>query len=259
MKNTKTTTALSTDMPKILYLDIETSPNRGYFFQLYKENFNFESIEKERSILTFSYKWAGDEKAKGISVLTFHKAGTVFDPYNDKKLVERICEIVGQADYVVGHYAKKFDMRFIRARALVHGITPPPPVPVIDTYILCKKYFNLNANRLDYIGKILGLGRKIPMSWSNWQRCVEGDKKAIAEMLTYNKQDVELLEQVFLRIQPHVETMINRNLFSKKSTLICNSCGSASLQKRGTFANKVKKVQRLCCTVCGSWSSAKLE
>ena len=245
-------------IPKLLYYDIETSPNKGYFFQLYKENFNFETIAQERSILTFSYKWAGDATAKGISVLTFHKDGAKFNPYNDKQLVKRICEILGQADYAIGHYSEKFDMRFIRARALINGLKPPPPVAQIDTYKLCKKHFNLNANRLDYIGKLLGIGRKIPMNWSYWQRCAEGDKAAIREMLRYNKQDVELLEKVFLKILPHCDTRLNYNLFVDKEELVCHHCGSYNIQKRGTIVNKITKRQRYVCTDCGSWFSNKV-
>lgn len=245
--------------PKILFIDIETSPNAGHFFQLYKENNNFETIIQERSILTFSYKWEGDTTTKGMSVLTFHKPNTKFDPYDDKLLTKRICEIIGEADYVVGHYLDKFDMRFIRARALINNLTPPPPVTTIDTYKLCKKYFNLNANRLDYIGKLLGVGRKIPMSWGHWQRCVQGDKKAIGEMLRYNKQDVELLQQVFHKLQPHVETKINQNLFVESNSYVCDSCGSSNLQKRGTLVNKINKKQRLHCQACGTWSNIKME
>lgn len=249
---------LKTTSPKILVLDIETLPNAGYFFQLYKENNNFETITKERSILTFSYKWLGEAKAKGISVLTFHRPGTKFDPYNDKELVRRICDILKQADFIIAHYGDKFDMRMIRARAVINGLKSPPPVAQIDTYKLCKKHFNLNANRLDYLGKVLGLGRKIPMRWENWQRCAEGDKEAIKEMLKYNKQDVELLEKVFLHIQPHVETKINHNLFVDKSNLICHTCGSDKIQKRGYLMNKISRRQRYSCQDCGSWFSAKV-
>lgn len=248
----------SSTKPKILFLDIETSPNLGYFFQLYKENNNFETIVKERSILTFSYKWLGDNSAKGISVLTFHKPGTKFNPYNDKELCRRIGEILEQADFVIGHFSDKFDMRFIRGRIAINALEAPPPVAQIDTYKLCKKHFNLNANRLDYLGKVLGLGRKIPMRWENWQRCAEGDKEAIKEMLKYNKQDVELLEKVFLHIQPHVETKINRNLFVDKSSLICHTCGSDKIQKRGYLMNKISRRQRYSCQDCGSWFSEKI-
>lgn len=249
----------TTVKPKILFIDIETSPNKGYFFQLYKENFNFETIEKERSIITFSYKWLGDDAVKGISILTFHKEGTTFDPYDDKKLVARICEIISEADYIVAHYGDKFDMRFIRARAVINKLPSPPPIPTIDTYKLCKKHFNLNANRLDYLGKLFGMGRKIPMNWSYWQRCAEGDKAAIRDMLKYNKQDVELLEKVFLHIQPHVETKISHSLFTNKTSEICESCGSSNLQKRGTICNKVSKKQRYQCSDCGSWTSYKIK
>jgi hypothetical protein len=243
--------------PKILYWDLETLPNIAYAFNLYdykKPNM----LIKEKSIITFAYKWAGDKSTKVVTALDFQK-GTKKDPYDDRGLVEFISSIVQEADYVVGHYADKFDVRFFRARALINGLPSPPPFATIDTYKLAKKYFHLNANRLDYLGKLLGVGGKSSSGWQLWEDSAKGDEKAIAKMAAYNKRDVDLLEAVFLKILPHTTGVLNQKLFGTKTDHVCPTCNSTKLQKRGTIVNKLTKRQRYVCTECGSWHSEKME
>lgn len=236
--------------PKVLFLDIESLPNITYAFDLYSYK-KPDMIIKEKAIICFGYKWLGEA---GSTVVK----GNYKDPYNDKELVKDIVEVIEKADYVIGHFSDKFDMRFIRSRALINGIAPPPPVAQIDTYKLAKKYFHLNANRLDYLGKILGVGRKINTAWDLWERCAKGERKAINEMADYNRQDVLLLEQVFLKMLPHVESKLNHALFSDKD-IVCPHCGSENVQKRGTLVNKITKRQRYACMSCSSWFSRKME
>ena len=234
--------------PKILIWDLETLPNICYAFDLYSYK-KPDMIIQEKAIISFAYKWLGDKKANVIK-------GNHNHPYDDKALVEQIIEVISQADYLVAHFGDKFDSRFLRSRALINGVKAPPPVKQIDTYKLAKKYFHLNANRLDYLGKILGVGRKNSTSWKLWEKCAEGNKKAINEMAEYNKQDVELLEAVFLKMLPHTTDTLNRRLFSIDAA-VCPHCGSTHLQKRGTMVNKATKRQRYQCQSCYSWSTGK--
>lgn len=237
--------------PKILLIDCETLPNITYAFDLYSYK-KPDMIIKEKVIVTFAYKWLNEKQCCVIK-------GNIKDPYNDKPLVKDICEVLEEADYVVAHYGDKFDLRFIRARALINGITPPAHVPSIDTYKLAKKYFHLNANRLDYLGKVFGCGRKIHTTWDLWERCANGDKKALNEMADYNRQDVLLLEKVFLKMLPYVESKLNHNLFTDSEEPVCHHCGSDNIEKRGTVVTKLAKRQRYVCRDCETWFSTKLK
>lgn len=238
--------------PKILLYDIETLMNEGFFFSLY-DAINPNFIVKEKSILTIAYKFLGDKgKAKGMSIADFAKEGEPFDAHNDKALLEAFSKIVNEADYIVGHYSDKFDNKFLQARVMINGLPPLKMPSQIDTYKLVKKHFNLNANRLDYVGKLLGLGGKMPMNYSYWIECAKGNLKALKKMLAYNKQDVDLLEAIFKKLLPYVETKINRSLFTKDHNFMCNSCGSTELTKNGSKVLKSRKVQYYRCTQCGS-------
>ncbi len=234
--------------PKILFLDIETLPNITYAFDLYSYK-KPDMIIQEKSIITFAYKWLGDKEAHVLKG----------KPYDDKELCIAINSIIGEADYIVAHYGDKFDMRFINSRCLINGVSPVPRVPTVDTYKLAKKHFHLNANRLDYLGKILGVGRKINTAWKLWEDCAKGSTKAINSMAEYNRQDVNLLESVFKKMLPYVDSRINHQLFTTKPYVVCPCCGSHKVQRRGTIVNKITKRQRLQCTGCGHWFSMKLE
>jgi len=237
--------------PKVLIWDIETLMNKGYFFSLFDDRGNNPNfILKERSIITIAYKWYGEREAHVMSVADYPK---VFkkDPYNDKQLVSDFIKIMEQADYMVAHYGDKFDSKFVSSRALINNVSPPPKVQTIDTYKLVKKHFNLNANRLDYIGKLLGLGGKMPMNWSYWVKCAEGCEKSVKKMAAYNKQDVQLLEAVFKKLLPHVESKLNIRLFTESHC--CAGCGSDHIQMRGSYVTKQNKHHRYQCQDCGKW------
>jgi DNA polymerase elongation subunit (family B) len=246
-----------TKKPKVLLYDIETLFNEGYFFNLYDTSINHNFIKKEKSIITIAYKWLGDKgKAQGLTIADdvrrFKK-----DPHDDKRILQEFAKVLEEADYIVGHYSDKFDNKFIQSRALINNL-PPLKIPAqIDTYKLLKKHFNLNANRLDYVGKLLGFGGKMGMDWSYWVRCAEGDLAAAKKMLAYNKQDVELLEKIFLKLLPHTDSKLNLALYSGKEGA-CPSCGSVKTQKRGLLPGKTRFQQRMQCTDCGKWFAIKI-
>ena len=79
------------------------------------------------------------------------------------------------------------------ARFLYHKLPPPSPFKSIDTVKVARRYFNMNSNKLDDIGRYLGLGRKVVHTgWDLWKRCFNGDRSAWQEMISYNTQDVVL-------------------------------------------------------------------
>ncbi len=237
------------DKPQILLWDLETLPNICYAFDLFSYK-KPDMIIKEKAIVSMAWKWLGEDETHVM---------VTKEPYEDKELVNAACELINRADYVIAHFGDRFDTRFLRSRALYHRLTPPAPTPTIDTYKLAKKYFHLNANRLDYLGEFLKVGRKQKTDWKLWADCAAGKKSAIDEMAAYNRQDVLLLESVFLAMLPYVDSKLNHNLFSDVLDTVCHSCGSKHVQKRGFLVNKITKRQRFQCLKCGSWFSERIK
>jgi len=239
--------------PKILIYDIETLPNKGFFWHPYDDrSLPLEFIQQSKAIITIAYKFVGD---RNVTLLT---AKT---PYNDKSMLEEFSKVWKEADYVLGHYIEGFDIPFINGRVMANKLDPLPPTPAIDTYKLAKKHFGqtLNSNKLDHLGELFGVGRKNKTGASLWVRCANGEAKAIKEMGLYNVQDVKLLEKVWNTMQPYVQSRLNMNHFSDLDGIVCSSCGSDNLQKRGVAVTKAAKKTRLHCQDCGAWSTMKYE
>lgn len=232
--------------PKILFLDIETLPNLGYTWGLYEQN--VIRFTKQSCIATFAAKWSdGRVFAKALPDYAGYKPYS----YDDKALVKDIWKLLDEADIVVAHNGKQFDVKVCQARFIFHGLKPSSPFKVVDTKDAVKKVARFNSNKLDDLGSLLGIGKKIKTDFDLWEGCIKGDKAAWRQMVTYNKQDVLLLEKLYLTLLPW---MSNHPNFG--SGMECPKCGSDHLQSRGTSRTSTRTYQRYQCQKCGGWSRA---
>lgn len=236
--------------PRILLYDIETAHNIIAKFDLREEYTNHQNILQERFITCAAWKWLGEKKTYAVSVLDDPKrfAKSVAD---DRHVVKTLHKVISEADCIVAHNGDKFDIRWIRGRALKHGLSPLAPTASIDTLKIARRVFYLNSNRLDYIGKYLGFGGKTSTPPGLWLEALRGSRKAIRTMVSYNKRDVELLEQVFLKLRPFVPDHINRQLYAGDEK--CPRCGSESIHARGWHASLTQKYRRFQCQSCKGW------
>jgi transposase-like protein len=239
------------DIPRILIYDIETLPNRGYFFECYSDRPTpLEFIDTPKAIVTIAYKFLGDAEARVLCATT---------PYEDALILKQFLPVWESADFTVAHFGNSFDKRFLAARLMANNLPSLPPVATEDTCLLARKHFgkSLNSNRLDHLGEVLGVGRKNKTKPDLWVGCANGDPDALREMAAYNQQDTELLEKVFVKLLPHVRTKINHNLFVDDPVKRCNHCGSDTLDQRG-FELKPQTIRhRFYCRDCGSWSTQR--
>lgn len=242
-------------MSKILFYDIETSPNKGAFFQLYKEG-NIVWIEEHWHILSFAFKWLGDKSVKCYALPDFPLYKK--DKKNDYHLVKMIRDLFDRADVVVAHNGVAFDTKKSAARFAFHNIPPPSPVFEVDTKLVAKRYFKFDSNKLDDIGDYLNIGRKLQTGgFMLWKNCLAGDMKAWSIMKKYNKGDVELLEKVYLRLRPYIKNHPNMALFDGHKTA-CPNCGSLNIHKAGFAFTRVTVNQRYKCSDCGHYSHSPM-
>jgi len=229
---------------KRLFFDIETSPNIGLFWSAgYKQRIDYSNIIKERAIICICYKWEDEEEVYSLN----------WDAkQNDKKLLQEFIKIANQSDEMVGHNGDKFDLAWIRTRCLFHGVEMFPAYKTIDTLKISRSKFRFNSNRLDYIGKYLGLGQKIKTEFNLWKDIVlDKSKPAMDSMIEYCKQDVALLEKVFKKLNPHTLPKTHFGVIFGQDRGTCPECGSDELtiNKRKTTASGLKKIQ-FQCKVC---------
>lgn len=229
--------------PRILVYDIETSPNLAYVWGKYEQNV-IEYV-KEWEILSVSWKWLGDKNPHVKTQSNYRSIG-------DLGLCKTILELFNKADIVVAHNGDKFDQKKVRARLVYWDLEPPAPFVSIDTCKVAKKYFKFNSNKLDDLGEHLGLGRKTRHSgFSMWVGCMAGNKKSWAEMAKYNKQDVVLLEKVYLRMKPWMDNHPSVALLEGHTG--CPNCGGTSCIKKGLRATHRTLKQQWVCKDCRAW------
>jgi len=207
------------------------------------------AILQERYVICASWSWNDETKVHAVSVLDDPKRYKK-NPHDDRHVIETLHEILGQADVIVHHNGDSFDKRYVDTRILVNGLSALPPVPSIDTYKTAKSKLLLASNKLDYLGKLLGVGRKIKTSSSLWLKVLAGEAEAVREMVRYNKQDVLLLRDVFKKLQAYIPNHINRELFGGNG---CPRCGSTKIQSRGIHRAISRVYQRFYCKDCGGW------
>ena len=226
-----------------LYFDIEVSANIGLFWQSgYKLQIGTENIIKERAVICICYKWEDDND---VYYLQWDKKQC------DKKLLQDFINVANTADELVGHNGDKFDLSWIRTRCLFHNIQMFPSYNTIDTLKVARSKFRFNSNRLDYIGKFLGLGQKNHTNFDLWKDIMlKNDKTAMNTMIDYCIQDVVLLEKVHKALNNHIPAKTHYGVIFGQDKGSCPECGSDDLiiNNRRVTASGIKKIQFICKT-----------
>jgi DNA polymerase III epsilon subunit-like protein len=181
---------------------------------------------------------------------------------DDEEITKEIIDWLDRADYVITHNGKKFDIPFIKARAVVHSITPPSPFKEIDTLEIAKKEFKFTRNTLANLCEELNVTNKKSShpafnGFILWAECMKRNDKAWKEMKKYNELDVISLEQVYLKIRAWYSQHPNINVNDDIEQFRCPKCGSTHLHKRGYYTTNTGKYQKYHCQECGGYSSGR--
>lgn len=234
---------------KILLLDIESSGMVGFHWGRWDQRISQQQVIHESFMLCWAAKWL-DKKEMFTGTMADHPKH--LERRDDSPILQDLWHLLDQADVVVGHYVKKFDIPEINRRFIVNGFGPPSPYKMLCTKEQSKKHFRFSSNRLGDLGIQLGLGEKLSHEgFDMWRKFMEGDAKAQKKMLAYNVQDVKLLEKVYKKLLPYMKNHPNLGLYAGES--VCPNCGSKKLQKRGTAVTGAGVFQRFQCSDCGSW------
>ncbi len=243
--------------PKILLFDIENSPNTAYIWGLWQETTSAEMVDKAWYMLCWSAKWLGEKNVMSSALIDFPSEFKT-NPENDKPILKKLWNLLNTADIVIAHNGVQFDTRKTNARFIMNGMKPPSPYKVIDTLLIARKHFFFTSNKLNDLGKYLKCGTKVETGgFKLWKQCMVGNKDAWKKMVTYCKNDVVLLEKIYLKLLPYIESHPNLGVYLDKNRPACPNCGSEKIEKRGFSFTNFYKYQRFCCKNCGKWSKGK--
>ena len=239
--------------PKILFLDIETSPIISYTWGLFDQNVALNQVKKDWHLLSWSAKWA-HEPANKVMYMDQRNAKNIED---DSKLLKGIWKLLDESDIIVTQNGKSFDERKLNARFILNGMQPPSSSKHIDTLRIARKHFGFTSNKLEYMTNKLCIKYKKQKhkkfsGFELWSECLKGNMQAWKEMEKYNKYDVLSLEELYSKLQAW-DTSVNFNIYHDGLTNTCN-CGSNQFRKNGFFYSSVGRYQRYRCSQCGAES-----
>lgn len=121
----------------------------------------------------------------------------------DARIVRKLIEDLNQFDRIVTFYGRNFDIPFVRARALICGISFPNYGSVLhtDVYFIMRSRFKLSSKRLENCCRVLlGKTNKTRINNAFWRGAVRGCKKALDYVVTHNRFDVIDLEKLYNKV-----------------------------------------------------------
>ena len=245
--------------PKIGTIDIETAPIVANVWGLFDQRVGLNQIQTEWSVLSFAFKPLRASRRAVEYTDTRDKE----DPRDDKELVARLWEIIHEYDMLIAQNGKRFDLRKIKARMLMHGMPPPSPVKVIDTMLMAKQVAAFTSNKLEWLAQYLST---VPKSahrdfpgFELWSECLNGNPKAWDAMRRYNIPDILSCEEVYLRLRPWVNDHPNIAVYTDDHKVVCPVCGSHKIEPDGHAYTNTGKYIRYHCQEgdCGAWSRSR--
>ena len=249
--------------PKILIWDVEVSTVKlliqNYGLKNYIKYFDPKDIQRDWILFSVAWKWHGEKVTHCASV----KADNV---ENDRGVVAAFYHALEQADIIVGHNMKAFDLKKFNSKIIEYGHAPLffKPHQIVDTLQLCRKYFKFSSNKLSYVAQKLGLDAKDESP--DWDKVLQGDDDEIRYMRQYNKKDVIVTEQVYDKLKSWHETHFNLNHIAKVKDSeglpvnVCGTCLSNNVHFKGwAILAGGKRKRRWRCKDCGSNTYGKIE
>ena len=249
--------------PKIVHADVETSLMLVYTFGTFKQNISLDAIVQDWNMLSFAAKW------HDVPCVLYQDLSDQRNPVNDKRLCTSLHRILREADVVVAHNGKRFDMRKIRARMAHNRMSPIPNVRVIDTLVESRKQFGFTSHKLIYLTEKFGPEgerknehMKFP-GIKLWLECQKGNPEAWAEMKAYNVPDVTSMEGMYKELRGWYQGAQNLAVFVPVllEGKVCPNCASSDVKmERGRYVyTQVSIFQRYRCNSCGGYARGRTQ
>jgi len=119
---------------------------------------------------------------------------------DDKRIVQSAVNEIMRFDRTMGWYSSRFDMPYVRSRAIYHNIEFPgyKEHNHTDLYYIARSKLALHSNRLGSVCQFFGITAKNhPMTPDLWQRAGSGNEEALKEILIHCQEDVDSTAKVY--------------------------------------------------------------
>lgn len=188
---------------KILFIDIETSLQVAYAFGRFDINLSETDIIEHTKLLCAVAKWGGSDE-------TIVVAPTDYSKWNShdqqREMVQKLWRLIDAADVVVAHNIS-FDEKVLNTFFIMNGMRPPSSYRTLCTLRAARQKFKFFSNKLGDLAKLLELeyAKQDAGGKQTWINCHQGDAAAFAHMIEYNKYDVLVLEELYIKLSDWVK------------------------------------------------------
>jgi hypothetical protein len=126
----------------------------------------------------------------------------------DKRVIESCIECIQGFDRLIGHYSSRFDIPFLRTRALIQGVDFPPQGSLLhtDVWKMAKSVLCLHSNRQAVISESLyGKTAKTRINNAAWRKAMLGDAKSMDVVVDHCRKDIYDLRRNYGTLLPFVK------------------------------------------------------
>lgn len=227
--------------PNTLVLDIENFPATFTAWRTGQQSVSLAQMVSPGGIIGVGYQWADKSRAKWID-------------NRDADMVEKVWNLLDQADEVVGYNSDNFDLKHLNRDFAKAGLGEPSPAKGVDLYKVIRRKFAGESGKLDWAAStFLGEHKMDTGGYGLWRGVAADDPAAWRKMAAYCRKDVEITTKLyhFLKDQGWV-TGLHRGLVIGDPEC-CPGCGSTSRQSRGTAYTAQSSYPQYRCNDCGKW------
>jgi DNA polymerase elongation subunit (family B) len=160
--------------------------------------------------------WAIKEK-EGDTVYDVITKDELFNYEFDRRITESLINEINKYKILIGYYSTRFDISYIRTKALEHNFDFPgyilqekyngnfkvaPSVYHWDLYYTVKYKLKLSRSSLANTCEFLGIEGKTPIPKKAWKKAAYGDKESLDLVIEHNIADVEITELLHDKLEP---------------------------------------------------------
>lgn len=240
---------------RVLILDLETAPCEAYVWGLRDVNIGIEQVKNDQYVLMWAAKWLGSSEVLHDALID-HPSCFRDNRRDDRQIALSLRKVMDEADLIVTQNGEGFDLKWANQLFLKWDIPRPSKYYSVDLLRESRKDYYSISHKLDFRGRQLAIGSKVPHEgFRLWLECMGGNKAAWSRMIEYCEGDVRLTERYYLKLRPRMKNHPNVNMFEEKrerftGRLKCPACASTDIRKNGFNYYASGKRQRFKC-VCG--------
>lgn len=235
-------------------LDIETAPIVASVWGTKDQNIAINQIVRDSFVMGWAAKRLGDPASKTI-YMDQRNAKNISD---DRAILRPLWKILNEADILITQNGKNFDCPRLNARFIHHGWLPPADYQHIDTYQIARRVAKFTSNKLEFLTGTLCtkykklLHKNFP-GMELWNECLKGNRKAWAEMKTYNIHDVLATEELYTKLRAWVPQTMPVPHWADDLARDCGTCGvKGRITPNGVRVTRNGRYNRYRCLNCGA-------